>query len=579
MFSELSQILIFFSYFLILLSSAGLFFVLLFCIRFWTAKKTWLALLFVLLVIFSAYLRLEPKTDTPRVYYDEDWYLDSAKNVLSFDRPCICYDYDQGICNECHTTLKSFGFIAFCAMVFRFIGLDEHLLRTLLGVFSGLIVGIIFLLSYQFMKYIRRYYGFLATHQHEFVTILLSFLSASFVLVYQTHIAFSRSVLPFIPATFFLFVSFLLLLQGYQFSLDKTWLRYRTLFYSVSSVMFLLAVTMRHEYIIFLFVYGFIFLTKNKSSALFGNSRQQLFVRSVFLLFVILMGWGAVSFATDIFFSGESERSLAIDTSHFFFAGKEQNQLFSGNLLLEHLPKNISFFLYSQEHIIISILTFLFFVGVGSGLVLHFVIMKKKLWSSRSLVLNPLVVLLLWSGSLFVFYSLYYPYTLDYLNFRRLVTLYLFFVPSVFSYISMVFFYCVQHRKKFLSMALIIIIAFFVLFALFARKELDRTVPYETTCYVDEDAELETIIENNQDSDALFVTYESYKFSFHNLSTISLYLPPDKVDRTIGHALNQSRMVYYIDMDSSSFIYGLDKIKNTFENEYRITNRRIFGRR
>jgi hypothetical protein len=97
-----------------------------------------------------------------------------------------------------------------------------------------------------------------------------------------------------------------------------------------------------------------------------------------------------------------------------------------------------------------------------------------------------------------------------------------------------------------------------------------------TNQYLDKEYKRTIELMKNVSNDSLFITFESYRFSFYDKNVYSLYM----YDNTTIHSLiekykKEDFSIYYIDTYSSNFVYSLNNTREQFLKKIRKNNKPI----
>lgn len=307
-------------------------------------KKTWF--LIILIVLLGLGLRLFLVEHTHNLYYDEDAYLDIAKNIFEEKQICLCLDSEDGNCNFCGFSLKSIGFTFLLGIFMKIFGYSHEVAFNFVAIVGSLSIFLVFLLSYLIFK-------------KEKLALLISLIFC----LYPLHLRWSGSVSAEIISLFFILLSFILLLAYFE---DKSnWI----LLLSLLSLM--LAITSKEESVLFGVIYLFILILKEK---------KDLFKKKWILLIILLI----LPYIIGSFIFHETNAEYGAGR---YTMGKD-GSLFSLDLFEKNFIKNISFF-FDRSYNPLFILVF-----SGIGLLLFF---KNKFKLSLILLLSSLIVPLLFT--------------------------------------------------------------------------------------------------------------------------------------------------------------------------------------
>ncbi len=155
-------------------------------------KITWLILLIIFLSGF--YIRFFYIPHINNLYYDEDGYLDSAKNIAKLGENCLCL-YNDESCNLCGISYKNIGFNLLLSIPIKFFGQSQNLGFNFVALFGSLTIITIFLFVYLLFK-------------KEDIALYSSLILA----LYPLHIKLSGSINSEILSLFFIILTFIFLL-------------------------------------------------------------------------------------------------------------------------------------------------------------------------------------------------------------------------------------------------------------------------------------------------------------------------------------------------------------------------------
>ncbi|MFN6992512.1 MAG: glycosyltransferase family 39 protein, partial [Fervidobacterium sp.] len=109
-------------------------------------KKTWIILFLIFALGFFSRFFITPHTH--RIYFDEDIYLDIAKEILIRWRGALCNNGDNFTCYEYDTMKWPNGHTFFLAISYLFFGISESIAFNIIAFISSLGIIIIFLIGY-----------------------------------------------------------------------------------------------------------------------------------------------------------------------------------------------------------------------------------------------------------------------------------------------------------------------------------------------------------------------------------------------------------------------------------------------